>query len=129
VREDFPGGWPGDAVNKFKAEGRTPQENDAFQFAKTLGQWRRDNAWIGRSKLVQFVPEDNVYVYFRMEGDQLLMCVYNGNDKNVTIKTNRFAECIKGKSIGQEIIGGHRVQIGAELELEAKSVYLYQLSR
>lgn len=129
VREDFPGGWSADPINKFEAAGRTPRENEAFEFTKTLGQWRKNNPWIGRSKLVQFVPEDNVYVYFRMEGDQLLMCVYNGNDKNTTIKTSRFSECLKGKQIGQEIIRKSRVQIGNELELEPKSVYLYQLSR
>ena len=34
VRKDFPGGWLGDAANKFAAAGRTPRENEAFDFVK-----------------------------------------------------------------------------------------------
>ncbi len=34
VRKNFPGGWPGDAENKFTAAGRSARENEVFAFAK-----------------------------------------------------------------------------------------------
>jgi glycosidase len=127
VREDFSGGWPGDASNKFTAQGRTEKENEAFNFCKTLGQWRRNNAWFGHSKLTQFVPENNTYVYFRQQDNNLVMCVYNGNDTDATLDLSRFAECMQGRTKGTEIISGARVFLNNTLTLAPKSVMIYEL--
>jgi glycosidase len=127
VREDFQGGWAEDEHNKFTAQGRNEQENMLFNFMKTLGQWRKANAWLGTSKLTQFVPDNNTYVYFRHDGAQTLMCVYNANDTAATLDLKRFAECIKGKPSGLDIINGQRMVIGESLTLAPKSVQLIQL--
>lgn len=127
VREDFPGGWKGDAQNKFTAAGRSAQENEAFNYLKTLGQWRKANPWLGKSKLTQFVPENNTYVYFRHDEGHTLMCVYNGNDEEVKLPLARFAECIQNKPSGLDIIQRQRMTIGEEMLLPAKSVQLIQL--
>jgi glycosidase len=129
VREDFPGGWSNDATNKFTTKGRTAIENEAFEYLKTIGQWRKDNPWIGRAKLTQFVPENNTYVYFRSDAEHTLMCVFNGNDKPITLQTDRFAERLDGKSVGKEILSGQRVQISETIELAPKSIYLYDLRK
>jgi len=127
VREDFQGGWQGDASNKFIAEGRTEKENETFNFVKTLGQWRKNNAWFGLSKLTQFVPEENTYVYFRHDGAHTVMCVYNGNDKETILQLDRFAECIKGKPSGLDIITGQRIKIDTSMILAPKSVRIIEL--
>ncbi len=129
VREDFPGGWSNDATNKFTSKGRTAIENEAFEYLKTIGQWRKDNPWIGRAKLTQFVPENNTYVYFRSDAEHTLMCVFNANDKPITLQTDRFAERLAGKSVGKEILTGQRVQIKETIELAPKSIYLYDLRK
>ncbi len=36
VREDFPGGWEGDAVNRFTAAGRTELENEVFNLYQRI---------------------------------------------------------------------------------------------
>ena len=36
LRKDFPGGWPDDSRNTFKANGRTDTENKYFNFTKQL---------------------------------------------------------------------------------------------
>ncbi len=127
VREDFPGGWPMDTINKFEANGRTPLENEAFQFIRTLGQWRKSNAWLSQSKLTQFVPENNTYVYFRHDSQHALMCIYNANDESITLPTLRFAECIKNKAGGLNILTQQRLSIGDQLILSPMSVTLIQL--
>lgn len=127
VREDFPGGWQGDASNKFSSSGRSEKENDIFNFIKTLGQWRKANPWLGDSKLTQFVPEENTYVYFRYDDGHTLMCIYNGNDKETTINLKRFDECIKGRPSGQDVITGNRTILGESITLAPKSLKLIQL--
>jgi glycosidase len=128
VREDFPGGWANDPINKFSREGRTPLENDAFDFTKKLGQWRKGNAWIGRADLIQFVPENNIYVYFRKDGNRLLMCMYNGNDKSSELSIGRFEECLKTARTGKNILTGEQIHLNEKTELAPKSLYLYEIN-
>jgi len=127
VREDFPGGWQGDTSNKFTASGRTEKENEIFNFVKTIGQWRKANEWFGLSKLTQFVPEENTYVYFRYDDNHTLMCIYNGNEKEMSINLDRFSECIKDKRNAQDIITGEKFILEHSIKMPAKSVKLIEL--
>ncbi|HEY8403560.1 MAG TPA: alpha-amylase family glycosyl hydrolase, partial [Flavobacteriales bacterium] len=127
VREDFPGGWPDDAANKFTAQGRNEHEEMLFNYMKTLGQWRKANTWLGKSQLTQFVPEENTYVYFRHDGEHTLMCIYNANETAHNLNLSRFAECIQRKTSGLDIITGQRMLMEEYLTLAPKSVQLIQL--
>ena len=40
IRKDFPGGWKEDPVNAFKAEGRSPKQNEAWDYMQKLLHWR-----------------------------------------------------------------------------------------
>lgn len=117
VREDFPGGWPGDKVSKFAAEGRSEIENEAFNFMRTLLQWRKQNAWIGKAKLTQFVPEEDTWVYFRAAAKRSLMCVYNTDQKEKSLATERFAECLRGFSSGKDVLTGKEYDLKNALPL------------
>ncbi|MFO0386092.1 MAG: alpha-amylase family glycosyl hydrolase [Flavobacteriales bacterium] len=127
VRQDFPGGWPGDSVNKFTPEGRTAKENQAFHFYRNLANWRKNNAWIGRAALRQFVPEDNTYVYFRMDDGHTVMCAYNLSDQPARLLTSRFAECLLGKNSGIDVLTGEHVKFGEVLEIPARSCRVIEL--
>ena len=67
VRKDFPGGWEGDKVNKFLQDGRTPKEHAVFEYIKAVANFRKGSSAIKTGKLMQYVPEDGVYVYFRYD--------------------------------------------------------------
>lgn len=43
VRKDFPGGFPGDKVDKFTREGRTTAENAMFDWTSRILHWRQNN--------------------------------------------------------------------------------------
>lgn len=129
VREDFPGGWPNDSINKFDYKNLVGKEKEAFDFTRTLLNWRKQNPWIGASKLTQFVPNDNTYIYFRTSGNQVLMCAYSMNDKPIEIDLARFAECLKGRTRGQNILNGNRVNLDGKITLDPKSATLIQLMK
>jgi neopullulanase len=103
VRQDFPGGWVGDVKNKFNASDRTPQENDAFDFVKKLANYRKNSSALQTGKLVQYLPEKGVYVYFRQDEQKTVMVIMNQNAEQSTVATKRFAENIatftKGKNV------------------------------
>lgn len=127
VREDFPGGWSTDTIQKFTPEGRTSRENEAYNYISQLLLWRKSNDWFGPSKLVQFVPEENTYVYFRISNDKAVMCVYNLNEKDVEIDLSRFEECMKGRTSALEITSGRKANLNGKLTLPAKSNFVYEL--
>lgn len=96
VREDFKGGWSEDKVNKFTEKGRTSKENEAFNFVRRLARYRRDNPVLQTGRLMQYVPEKGIYVYFRYNNDKTVMVIVNSNDIEESVSTGRFSERMKG---------------------------------
>lgn len=127
VRLDFPGGWPGDKVNKFTREGRTEKENEAFEWTKKLANFRKNSSAIKTGKMMQYVPEDGVYVYFRYDDNQTVMCVMNTQEKPMTIDTKRFTERIKGFKQGREVATDIIHNVQATLSIPQKYMLVLEL--
>lgn len=99
VRQDFPGGWPSDAVNKFTNAGRTEKERDIWNYISTLATYRKKSSAITSGKMMQFLPEDGgVYVYFRYDATQTVMVAMNTAKEKKSIGIKRFSERIDGFS-------------------------------
>jgi glycosidase len=130
IRKDFPGGWPNDPVNKFTAEGRTEQEQEAFQFMRSLLQYRKAHPVLQTGKLMQFTPENSVYVYFRYnESDLPVMVVVNTANEDRTVITARFDERMKGYSKAKNIVTGEILTDLSSLKLPKNSPLVLELQR
>lgn len=92
LREDFPGGWRGDARDAFTAAGRTAEENEAFDYLKRLLNWRKRAPELTRGKLTHFIPYENVYVYERSSGNRSVLIILNNKDEKTSLSMDRFAE-------------------------------------
>lgn len=128
VRLDFSGGWEGDKENKFMASGRTSKENEAFNYIKTLADYRKKSSALTTGKTMQYIPSDGLYVYFRYDKNQTVMVISNTNDKSVDIKTSRFTERMKGFNKMKNIITSE-VQDCKDFSMEAKSCSVYELMK
>jgi neopullulanase len=128
VRKDFPGGWPGDQMNAFTKEGRTKEQNEAFDYMRTLLSWRKSTSAIHNGKLVHYIPEDNIYVYFRFNEQQTIMVVLNGNDTVKTLDTKRFEENMKGLGKATNVMTKSAVADLKTLQLEAQSALILELN-
>ncbi|WP_231425965.1 glycoside hydrolase family 13 protein [Pedobacter sp. Leaf250] len=129
VRSDFPGGWDGDKKDKFIADGRTNKENEAFNFVKTLANYRKNSTALQNGKLMQFVPEDDVYVYFRYNDQQkgTVMVITNNTDKDKSLNTDRFAERTAGMTIAKNVITGESLSI-KEIKVPSKTTLVLELN-
>ncbi|MBS9464240.1 glycoside hydrolase family 13 protein [Flagellimonas sp. 389] len=121
IRRDFPGGWEGDKNNAFTKEGRTDLQNDYFNFTKKVFNWRKDKSVIHNGKTMQFVPEDNVYVFFRYTESEKIMTIINNNPKSVMLDLSRFDEMLQEVDSGFEVISSQKVGLGKELVVEGKT--------
>ena len=129
VRFDFPGGWPGDASNKFVAAGRTEKENNAFNYVRTLANFRKNSSAIKTGKMMQYVPENGAYVYFRYDGQQTVMCVMNQNDGPVTLNLSRFTERMKGFTKAFDVATGNTFNLEPTLTVGGKYLLVMELRK
>lgn len=127
VRLDFPGGWPGDKVNKFTAEGRTKEEQEVFEWTRALANFRKNSSAIGKGAYSHYVPENGVYVYFRHDESQTVMCIMNSNEKAETISLKRFHEHLGRFSSATEITTGKTISLGDAVDIDAKYVMVLEL--
>ena len=121
LRSDFPGGWPTDSVNAFRPEGRTQIQNEAYNFFANLAKWRKESPALTKGSLIQFVPEDNVYVYFRIHSQQTVMVVLNSGNKDVDLGLNRFEEVINKTSKGFDILKKETIDLTKAMVVPARS--------
>lgn len=127
VRKDFPGGWMDDKENAFTSAGRSQIQNECFNFYRTLLQWRKGNDVIAKGDMVQFMPQQGVYVFARMYQGKTVMVLLNGTNKEVNLPLHFYAEILQGKTQGKEIISNQTVQLADKLTLEARGSLIIEL--
>ncbi len=79
-RRDFPGGFPGDPRNAFKASERTAKENNVWNHLATLGKLRKELEPLRRGKSYDLLDEPQQYAYVRVTDKEAVLVVFN-NDK------------------------------------------------
>jgi glycosidase len=127
LRSDLLGGWKEDKTNKFSESGRTTKENDAFNYIKTLANYRRNTSALQNGKTMQFVPIDGIYVYFRYDDQKTVMVIYNSNEESKNLKLDRFYERTNGFSGAKEITNGMILKDFSSIDLPTKTTYVFEL--
>ena len=127
IRSDFLGGWPGDARNAFTGAGLTPAELEMQQHVRKLANWRKTAPAVHDGKLMQYVPMDGVYVYFRYTDQQTVMVVMNNTDAKRSVETARFHERIGTATEGVDVVTGERRTLAPSLEVPAWSTTVLEL--
>ena len=127
IRSDFPGGWPGDTVNAFTGQGLTPAQRDMQDYMRTLLNWRKSAPALHHGKLTQYVPFDNVYVYFRHTEGQKVMVILNNRDEGVRVDTKRFHEVIGTSTKGTDVVTKQSHTLGDGVPVPAHSAVVLEL--
>ena len=128
IRQDFPGGWATDANNAFTKDGRTEEQEAYHSFSKTLFNFRKETPALHTGELLHYLPENNVYVYFRSLEDQTVMVVLNNNPEEQTLDLSRFAEGIKNATTGKELFSQNTLNLDEPLTVKGKSPLVISLN-
>jgi glycosidase len=127
-RRDFPGGWPGDPVDAFTPEGRAELGvTEIYEYVRKLTRWRRDKPVIHFGALTHFVPENNVYVYFRHNDRETVMVILNGDDESKTVRTARFAERMDAYSTGFDVMSEETISDLTQIMVPARGARVIEL--
>lgn len=126
IRLDVPGGWPGDKTDHFTAEGRDKLQNEAFNFMKKLLHWRQGNDVVAYGDMKHYVLQKGVYVYERYLDGKSILVFMNGTSGEAEIELGRYAESIKGKTSGFDVISGKNISLGNALTLSPKQTLVLE---
>jgi len=127
-RFDFPGGWATDKRNAFTAEGRTADENEVFNYTRTLLNYRKNNPVLQSGMMKQFIPENGIYVFFRYDKDKTVMVIANNNENDKELKLDRFDEMLHGKTTGVETTTGKHILLNNSITVPTKTVYILEIN-
>ena len=126
VRLDFPGGWPSDSLNKFLVADRNPQEDSIWNYYAKLANFRKTSSAIATGKMMQYIPKDGVYVYFRYSNDQTVMVVMNTAKEQKNIVPSNYLERTDGFSKMKNIITGEITEL-KDFSVDAKASGAWEL--
>lgn len=119
LRKDFPGGWQGDTRNCFVENGRTEQENGAFEFTRQLLNWRKGNQVIGKGSLKHYSIQNGVYVYQREFNGKSVVVIMNGTDDSKELDLTPYQEILPREN-AFDVLTGKNVDLSKKLRLDGR---------
>ncbi len=136
IRRDFRGGWASDKGSDWfslpSATDVAPADKErveTFKFISRLAKLRRSSSAIACGSLVHFLPTENVYVYFRIEGHEVVMVALNLSHKVVTLNVERFAEIVGGSLSGEDVISGRKFVNVLRFRVQARTPMVIMVGR
>ena len=126
VRLDFPGGWKNDPVNKFTIEGRTQTDQEIFQHLATLANFRKSSSALTTGKMMQYLPDDGLYVYFRYDNEQTIMVVMNTAKVEKKVSIDNYKERTGGFTTFKNVITKETGTL-ADFNIGSYKTVVYQL--
>ena len=82
-----------------------------------------------QGKLMQFVPEDGIYTYFRYNDKEVLMVMMNFNKESGSLDPDRYSEIIDDSSEGTSILNGEKVDLQSPINLAPRSINFIHWNR
>lgn len=134
IREDFPGGWAGDAANAFTGEGLSDEAAEMQAWLRTLVNWRRTSAAVHHGDMVHFAPlerhgTESVYVYARRHQGEAVLVVVNKAEAAHALDLDRYSEVLNGYTVAREVVTGARQTLEEGLSAPGRTASVFELER
>ncbi|MCF0191154.1 MAG: glycoside hydrolase family 13 protein [Marinilabiliaceae bacterium] len=124
IRTDFPGGWQGDSISYFTDMPSAQQ--DMYDFTAQIFKFRKSSEALQKGTLTHYVPQNDVYVYFREYGKERIMILMNNTSDSQTIDCQRFEQNLKGTRQGIDVMSNQHVNL-ENLSIKGRSALVIKL--
>lgn len=131
-RIDFPGGWAGDKVNLFTAEGRAAagktEEADyssaamLHDYTARLFNWRKTKEVIHSGRTKHFITRDNTYAFFRYNEEDKVFVFVNNSAHDVIVPWRHYSEIVTGSLEAYDVISGKDIVLSENTVVPAFTV-------
>ena len=130
VREDFPGGWPTDnpLSNRFLPSGRTSVQDTAYSYISRLANFRKSSTALTTGRLMQFIPRDGLYLYFRYDSKQTVMVITHTGKELVKPDWSIYKEQMDGYTRFRNVITGE-IKRSTDFSIKPGESFVLELLR
>ena len=77
--------------------------------------------------MMQYVPQGSLYVYFRYDAKQTILCAMNTGNAPVQVDFGRFSERTKGFTHGVDVLTGERHSLAQATTLPGRTMWVLEL--
>lgn len=130
-RQDFPGGFPGDARNAFEVGGRKSSEQRMYDWTSSWIRLRAEHSSIRRGQLIDLFYDEDSYVFARQDKIETVIIAINRADKEKKIVIPAGAIGLKdGRELSALIgaTGSSRVENRmATIKVPSKTAIAYEV--
>ena len=129
LRADFPGGWPGDAADAVSGRGLKEGERRMQDWLRRLLTWRKGQPLAHEGKVVQYMPRDGAYVYFRhdpLKRGRVMVVLHKGSQP-LDLPIDRFEQMVRPGQSARDVLADRRFTLGETLQLAPRSVTLLEV--
>jgi hypothetical protein len=74
-----------------------------------------------------YVPQNGVYVYERYLNGKSILVFMNGTSKEAEIDLDRYAESLKGKSSGFDVLSNQQIHFNSSMKLLPREIHIVEL--
>jgi neopullulanase len=113
ARADFPGGFPGDKRNAFAKEGRSRDQQEAFEFVRQVAHLHSELLPLQRGELVNLHVSAQQYAYARRTKAGIVVVAINNDAKPATIEFDVTPTGLaNGDRLVDRLAAGSEVRVG-----------------
>ncbi|MBN1926808.1 MAG: glycoside hydrolase family 13 protein [Prolixibacteraceae bacterium] len=127
IRREMPGGWADHQRSVFDPVQRTATENEIFNHIALLIRFRKENPVMQTGSLLHFIPENNVYTYFRIDNEKRVMVILNNSPEEQNLGLSRFSEAINGHVSGKDVFTNNIYNLTGNLTVKGKTALVLEL--
>ena len=113
--------------DRFTAEGRTPLQNEAFNYLSRLLNWRQGNKAISDGSTKHFLPMNRLYVYERKAENRRVVVILNGTDGELAdVDMSRYAEIFRPGDKFRDVMTGEELTIGEKMTFAPRATLILE---
>ncbi len=128
IRQDLPGGWPGDTADAVNGASLSPDAHAMQEYLRRLLAWRKGSRAVHTGTLAQYAPQDGTYVYFRRDPREVVMVALNKSAAQRHLDLARFAESIGGHTRARDALTHAEFELADGLVLPPESATILELA-
>lgn len=129
VRSDFPGGWKEDTKNAFTGEGMSEDEKSTQDLVRKLGNFRKNASALKTGKMMHYIPVDGLYVYFRYDENQTIMCIMNTSNSEKEIDFKKYEERTDGYTSAENVLTKDKIATDKKAVIPAMKMWVLLLEK
>lgn len=118
MRQNFP-------VEALSASGRSELQQDYFDFARRLLNWRKNCKALHKGDLIQFALQNGCYAYSRSLQGQRVTVFLNGTSEDKEIELERYAEILPSLK-AKDVLSGKMVDLDKNLALKKRGFLILE---